>query len=336
MASKPNQVPVINTLRAIAALMVCVFHFSWHRDKTGLLYDESNPIQYFGWQGHIGVYVFFVISGFVIPLSMWYGRYHIINFFRFVAKRLLRLHPPFLATLAIMAVMAICFAIKDNESLILDWSRIIHNFFLTAKFFDEDWYQDVYWTLAIEFQYYLLIGLLYPLFILNRTWISVLLFIPFILSAHLFDHDTGKHVIFYHAPVFAMGIALFLYHVKKISGLVLVLLIAVCMVDMRFEISPEVAVACTLTAYAIAVMTWHGRIVDFLGKISYSLYLIHGLTGGQFLYFTARYAHNFWTQTLLLLAALAVSIFFAWIFYRVVEEPSIRWSQLVKYRKREA
>src|SRR5690606_26975403 len=128
---------------------------------------------------------------------------------------------------------------------------------------------------------------------------------------------------------------LFLHHVKKINDFVLVLIIAACMVDMRFEISPEVAVACSLTAFAIAVMNWHSRIMDFLGKVSYSLYLIHGLVGGQFLYFTARYAHNFWTQTLLLIVALGISIFFSWIFYRVVEEPSIRWSQKIKYKKRE-
>lgn len=300
-----------------------------------MLYDETNPVRYFGWQGHIGVYVFFVISGFVIPLSMWYSRYRIINFLRFLAKRLLRLHPPFLATLAIMAIMAICFAIKDGEALVIDLSRIIHNFLLSAKFFDKDWYQDVYWTLAIEFQYYILIGLLYPLFVLKRTWISVLLLIPLILSAHLFDHLTGKHVFFYHAPVFVMGIGLFLHHIKKINDWVLVLIIAACMVDIRFEISPEVAVACSITAFAIAVMTWHNRVMDFLGNISYSLYLIHGLTGGQFLYFTARYAHNFWTQSLLLIAALGVSIFFSWIFYKVIEVPSIRWSQMVKYKKKD-
>lgn len=333
MASKPNQVPVINTLRAIAALMVCVFHFSWHRDVTGLLYDDENLVRFYGWQGHIGVYVFFVISGFVIPLSMWYSRYHIINFFRFVAKRMVRLHPPFVLTLVIMGIMAICFAIKDGEPILTDWSRIVHNFFLTAKFFDEDWYQDVYWTLAIEFQYYLLIGLLFPLFVLKRKWISILLFIPFILSAHLFDHITGKHVIFYHAPVFAMGIALFLYHIERINGLFLVLIIAGCMIDIRYEISPEVAVACSITAYAIAALNWNNKMFNFLGKISYSLYLIHGLTGGQFLYFTARYADGFWSQTFLLIAALGVSIFFSWIFYRVIEEPSIKWSQRIKYKK---
>ncbi len=332
MASKSDQVSVINTLRAIAALMVCIFHFSWHRDKFGMLYDEDNIIRYLGWQGHIGVYVFFVISGFVIPLSMWHGRYRPVNFFRFVAKRMARLHPPFVATLLIMAIMAVCFAIKDREALVIDWSRIFHNFFLTAKFFDKQWYQDVYWTLAIEFQYYLLIGLLFPLFILKRMWISVLLFIPFILSAHLFDHNTGKHVIFYHAPVFAMGIALFLHYVKKINDLVLVLIIAACMVDIRYEISPEVALACSLTAFAIAAIKIQSKNFDFLGKISYSLYLIHGLTGGQFLYFTSKYATSFWTQTLLLIAALSLSVFFSWIFYRVVEEPSIRWSQKIKYK----
>ncbi|HEY8405223.1 MAG TPA: acyltransferase [Flavobacteriales bacterium] len=335
MSSKSNQLPIINTLRAIAALMVCVFHFSWHSDETGMLYPEDNFIRYYGWQGHIGVYVFFVISGFVIPLSMWYGRYHLRDFFRFIAKRLVRLHPPFVLTLVVMALLAVCYSWVDGTLLVIDVKRILHNFFLTAEFFDVQWYQGIYWTLAIEFQYYLLIGLLFPLFSWKPSWISVLFFIPFLLSAHFFDHQTGKHIIFFHAPVFAMGIALFLHHIKHINGAALVLIMACCMVETRYELSPEIAVATSITSYAIACMNWHNRVLDFVGKVSYSLYLTHGISGGTFLYATARYAESFVAKTVLLVLTLLVSIAGAWIFYKIIEEPSIRWSKRIRYKWRD-
>jgi peptidoglycan/LPS O-acetylase OafA/YrhL len=333
VSSKSNQLPIINTLRAIAALMVCVFHFSWHKDDSGTLFDENNIIRHYAWQGHIGVYVFFVISGFVIPLSMWYGRYRLQDFFRFIAKRMVRLHPPFVLTLLIMGFLAVCYAFVDGTPIVMDIKRIVHNFFLTARFAGVEWYQDIYWTLAIELQYYLLIGLLFPLFTLKESWISVLLFIPFLISAHFFGHTTGKHIIFYHAPVFAMGIALFLYHIKKINGAALVIIMACCMIETRYELSPEIAVASSITAFAIACMNWHNRVSDFIGNVSYSLYLTHGLTGGTFLYLTARYAESFVAKTTLLILALLISIGCSWLFYKVIEDPSIRWSQRIKYKR---
>jgi peptidoglycan/LPS O-acetylase OafA/YrhL len=329
---KPShEVHIINTLRALAALMVSYYHFAWHSDPTGYLFSEDNPFKYYGYQGQVGVYVFFVISGFVIPYALYYGKYDIKNFFRFLAKRMARLHPPFVASMLLFAVLAIGYAAKDGQFPDPNWHRIIHNFFLTARFVDLPWYEDVYWTLAIEFQYYVLIGLIFPLLVNKREWIGYLVIMLFVLSAQLFDHDQ-KHFIFFHAPVFTAGIALFLHRVKRINDLQFIALLGWCMIETRYEIGPEVAVALAFTAAAVVMLKWHNKVTDFLGNISYSLYLIHGFVGCQFLYFTARYTETTLEKVGLLLAAFALSIAASWLFYWAFEIPSVRWSKKIKYK----
>ena len=326
-----NEVHIINTLRAVAALMVCFYHFTWHSDPTGWFFPEDNPVRYFGYQGQVGVYVFFVISGFIIPYALYQGRYTIKNFFRFVAKRLARLHPPFIASMLLFAVLAIGYALKEQEMVKPDWFRIIHNFFLTAKFVDVPWYEDVYWTLAIEFQYYVLIALIFPLLIHKNQSITYLTLILFVLTSQFFDHDR-KHIIFFHAPVFTAGIALFLHRVNRLNDLQFIALLGWCMIETRYEIGPEVAVALSITAASVVMLNWRNKVTDFLGNISYSLYLIHGFVGCQFLYFTARYTHSFMEKIGMLLLAFALSIGASWLFYRAFEIPSVRWSKKIKYK----
>lgn len=326
-----GEVAIINTLRGLAAMMVCFYHFAWHFDPTGPFFSEENPIKYYGYQGQVGVYVFFVISGFVIPYALFQSRYTIKNFFRFVIKRIARLHPPFVASMILFGVLAIAYTIKEGQDVQPDWFRIMHNFFLSARFVDTPWYNDVYWTLAIEFQYYLLIALIFPLLVYKKQWIGFLVLVAFVYSAHFFDHDR-KHFIFFHAPIFTAGIALFMHRVKRINDLQFIALLGACMIETRYEVGPEVALTVALTSAAVVVMTWHNKVTDFLGKISYSLYLIHGFVGCQFLYFTARYTHTIWEKIGLLLAAFALSIFASWLFYLAFEIPSVRWSKRVRYK----
>jgi peptidoglycan/LPS O-acetylase OafA/YrhL len=330
--STGREVHIIGTLRALAAVMVSFYHFVWHSDPTGYFFAEDNPVRYYGYQGQVGVYVFFVISGFIIPYAMFYGKYSLKNFWRFLSKRLLRLHPPFIASMLLFAVLAIGYAIKEEQWMEVDWPRIIHNFFLTAKFVDLPWYEDVYWTLAIEFQYYVLVALIFPLIAFRKQWISFVTLMAFVLSARFFDHETGKHFIFFHAPVFAAGIAVFMQRVKLINDFQFIVLLGWCMIEARYEIGPEVAVALALTAASIVALKWYNKVTDFLGDISYSLYLIHGFVGCQFLYFTARYAVNIWEKLGLLLFVFAISVGASWLFYKAFEVPAVRWSKKIKYK----
>ena len=91
-------IAVVNALRGLAALWVAWYHV------TGLLQPESNLLATLGRYGFMGVQVFFVVSGFVIPYALHRAHYQLPQYPRFLAKRLLRLHPPYLAVVATIAL----------------------------------------------------------------------------------------------------------------------------------------------------------------------------------------------------------------------------------------
>jgi peptidoglycan/LPS O-acetylase OafA/YrhL len=85
-------------LRFLAAMMVVVSHSFW-------LYERSNPLAVAGGQfgiGPIAVYMFFVISGFLITAS-WQNSQQVFAFF---AKRLLRILPA-LTVVTLLTVLVV-------------------------------------------------------------------------------------------------------------------------------------------------------------------------------------------------------------------------------------
>src|ERR1039457_3836957 len=73
----------IDCLRGIAAFAVCCCHAI----KQGPLSSSTH----YGW---LGIYVFFVVSGFVIPFSLWRGGLTLGGFFTVFAKTMCWLAPP--------------------------------------------------------------------------------------------------------------------------------------------------------------------------------------------------------------------------------------------------
>lgn len=67
------------------------------------------------------------------------------------------------------------------------------------------------------------------------------------------------------------------------------------------------------------------RPVRFLGQISFSLYLTHAILFGGFAVLLPKIGiHNGWAQSLI---ALVTAFVFAWLFYLIIERPSMHWSR---------
>jgi peptidoglycan/LPS O-acetylase OafA/YrhL len=88
----------IDALRGAAALSVAWFHL------TNTFAGASREAGAAGW---LGVDCFFVISGFVIPLSLHRAGHGLAQFPAFMAKRLIRIEPPYLASLALVVALQV-------------------------------------------------------------------------------------------------------------------------------------------------------------------------------------------------------------------------------------
>src|SRR3989344_379820 len=101
LIGKNRHIPILDSLRAIAALSVCFYHFVC--GPIDFITNEG-VLDFFSF-GKYGVQLFFVISGFVIPWSISSSNYEIKRYFHFLLKRFLRLEPPYIFSIILVVIL---------------------------------------------------------------------------------------------------------------------------------------------------------------------------------------------------------------------------------------
>lgn len=163
----------VDYVRGSAAFLVLFFHAT----NTVNNYPTAEWLRVSGSVGHFGVEAFFVISGFIIPYSMERAGYRLKNIASFFTKRLIRVEPAYFLSIifSILTGVLVNFYYQKELYVYTPEQVFSHLFYLT-NFLGYEWINPVYWTLAIEFQFYILISLFYPIIFNSR-----LRFIAFLL-----------------------------------------------------------------------------------------------------------------------------------------------------------
>lgn len=282
----------------------------------------------------IGVEVFFVISGFVIPYALLRLPFKFEHYGGYLLKRLVRIEPAYLASIALILVLnyiSTLFPIYQGDPFSISGFNILLHLGYLVEFFDGTWLNPVYWTLAIEFQYYLVIGVLLILWNRNQKYLTIAtLFLFFAMS--FIPQDTVRFLR--HTDIFSIGIVCAFYkkeYIDKILFLVLVVIIGVVIYIHHSYVITILSVGATL---GIAFLNRFGnfKILIFFGNISYSLYLLHVPVGGRIINLSKRLPLDNFGKSLVIFVALLVSIFAAWLFYIVIEKPSHRLSRKIRLK----
>lgn len=317
--------PVINLLRGIAALLVAIYHFTNFSFHDAFIFQEYPWLLSTGEIGLQGVYIFFVISGVVIPISLYSGGFKPRAFHRYIARRWVRIEIPYIATIGLVLLIAAFFAWKNQESFVIEPVRLLHHLSYSVPFTEYEWYNVIFWTLAIEFQYYLVIGVLYPLLTSRTKWIMLMALLLFGCSVLLVPNDK---FVFFFAPIFVLGILVFLRRAERISAFeqwsYSLLMIPLILYFHSFTIT----VFSVLTALVITFVNVKKENY-WLGDISYSFYLTHGLIGGNVLYLLVRFSDNFWAKVVMVALALVLSLIFAHFFWKWIEDPARKLSKRI-------
>ena len=321
----PNQrLDIVNTLRAFAALWVAWGHLS---------YGQTKWLNWSGRYGYTGVYIFFVISGFIIPYSLYRSGYHPADFVRFIGKRCIRLYPPYLVSIPItlLAANVILPPIFHRGEIHVTGRLLVDHLFYLNDFVGAPWINTVYWTLAIEFQWYLVAGLLYGLFASRSALVR---FVPVALAMAAYFLTTGDRVISHTLPIFLIGVFVFQYKAGLIGWRRLLCLMAVMVWAMRWPTGWLVASLSAATGLLIAFCSFRHRIADFLGNVSYSVYLLHLPVGVSIVGWLSHsmYGSGSYIGVLDMVGLLA-SIGAAVVLYRWVEKPAQDWSSRIRFVK---
>ena len=155
----PNLLPArlvsIDALRGVAAIGVVLYHTNATPgvDRSLLFGDAVDDAMFLG---KYGVWLFFVISGFCIHLQ--WARAQVqpgaqpLTFGEFWRRRIRRLYPPYLATLAFYIALRISTGALQMDGLSA-WQVFLHLFMLqTLDPRALSTMNNVYWTLAVEEQ----------------------------------------------------------------------------------------------------------------------------------------------------------------------------------------
>ena len=172
ISSRFSRLNSVDALRGAAALGVVLYHTVGPNAQFGprilrWLATPALPLIRFG---YVGVFLFFVISGFCIHLSRAKARAESkpsVSFTAFWKRRFRRLYPPYLIALILYLAIA-AFTTKFELTPFYVWDVISH-LFMIHNLDSHTVYRinGVFWTLAIEEQLYLAYFLL---LFLRRRW----------------------------------------------------------------------------------------------------------------------------------------------------------------------
>lgn len=344
--SKNQRIPILDSFRAIAIIMVLFFHYASRRAD---LYSYGDKYDYFA-MGRMGVEFFFMISGFVILFTLE----HTNNFFQFWKNRIIRLLPSMI--IASLLTFFI-FNLFDKEILFAN-SHKLKNVLVSCTFvkpqvlnmltdfqYDFAYTNGSYWSLWPEVQFYAYISLLYFLskkyfvksFIITST---ILITIRFLVS-HVYVKNgfvTFVKTIFNwfdlveNLPYFCIGVVFYLVYksereFQKIQNIV-ILFVAFVLVFLvyKFHNSLETLLCIVLFVSSFLLLIYIPSSLRFLenralykiGISSYFLYLIHENTGIFIL--TKFEIKNTDFQFILPLIVMFVMIVFSYFFTIKIEK----------------
>jgi peptidoglycan/LPS O-acetylase OafA/YrhL len=300
----------INGLRAIAALSVVVFHLNFSFKEFYHL-PNLRTVDLAGF----GVTIFFAISGFLITYLLLEEKKRLyINIKKFYTRRVLRIWPLYYLFLAISLLTAFIFNVGKIES-----SALFYYVFMAANipfiFSFALPFLGHYWSIGVEEQFYLL----WPWVIKRsenvlRTLISIaiglillrLLFryieykwgfsVPYaIIHINRFDcmviGAIGGYLA-YNKPYLIERLSQPIYQI--VSWLIIILLFF-----NKFHIAS--VIDHEIVSFATVILIINGSfnpkplinlensVLDFLGRISYGIYIIHQLV----IFYTAQLLNRF-------------------------------------------
>jgi len=320
---------LITEFRGLAALMVLLFHFI---SVSNNFLNNMMLVELFHYAKY-GVQVFFVISGFILTISLINSNYEIKNISTFLLKRFIRIEPPYIFSIILILSLIYIKCLIQNASTddYFCWPQVFLHLCYFIPFSDYPWLSIVYWTLAIEFQFYLLLSLVYPLLNISKF---VRFTILSLLSMLVFFNDIILHIeLFGWIPVFVSGICLaYLSRDIEILDYKLILLILLCDLLVAQNNGLDIALVILITQLAI----FRGKpmkinFLYFLGGISYSIYLTHTIIGFLLINMAFKLGDNVIYRTTAFVIICFLVVVFGYYFNKFFEQPFQKIARKIKY-----
>lgn len=311
-----HRITELDGLRGIAALAVVLYHYT---TRFGQRFNSDLTTRVWEFEyGPYGVNLFFIISGFVIFMTIE----KVKNPGEFVYKRFIRLYPTFW-----FCVFLTFFIIKYFGPLELrrSTSELFFNLSMLPGLFDTWPVDGVYWSLLIELCFYAVMLLLLLFRLIPRIKYVGMAFLLFYFLVSVWHKYYPE---LYYGSLFLMGISFYKIW-KRDRNWVWHFQVLICLIlsltapdRLDFIITALFCALFYLLVYRQAGFLRFRPLV-FIGEISYALYLIHQNIGHTIQLTLIR--EGITNYYLLLLWPIFTMVLLAWLITRYFEKPVIAY-----------
>ncbi len=314
-----NRFLEIDALRGFAAISVVIYHYTARYIK---LYPSDFDHYFKLLHGNLGVELFFIISGFVIFLTVQKTE----TPFRFLIKRFIRLYPTYWICLLFSYIITNSYGLQGKETTFYD---LLINFSMLQYGLLVPSIDGVYWSLFHELMFYFLIAFSFKFVKTKKLYVFTGLWLILYIINGIY-HIRGVNLILNleYAPLFISG--MYFYKLttekKKLETLLIPLVSFILYVVFNESIEENIII---FFIFSLFYLNAYGKLkfiaykpLLFLGSISYALYLIHQNLG--YILLNELYAY-FGNYQILIIIPLIVSILLAYVITEYLEKPILNY-----------
>jgi peptidoglycan/LPS O-acetylase OafA/YrhL len=316
----------VDALRGLASLSVVIFHAYEGNHLTDLAAQMPSWLIPLLFQGNIGVPIFFVLSGFVIAYSLRDRAMTPANVGRFMFKRSIRLDPPYWVAIAVSIGFSVLAAavIKGRSQEQFSIIQIVAHLCYAQDILGLNDINIAFWTLCLEVQFYFVFALL----LLLPRWTFFLAFTISLLWP--LGIPPPLHQGLFPSLWYGFLLGVLAYWAWNETRLIPAFAVYVGLIAISGALRADTfAITCAITSTILLAVglrnnmtIWNWRWLQFLGTISYSLYLLHNpITGAVFRAGFLLTGRTAMTEAIWWPVSLACCIFAASALWYWVERP---------------
>jgi peptidoglycan/LPS O-acetylase OafA/YrhL len=305
LRSNDRDLASLDALRGLAITLVLISHFI----PTATAEGHSIAVGF----GNAGVILFFFLSGFLMDRT--FSREPRIV--PYVIKRAMRILPMYWLSIVLIFTIEAGWTMRD----------VFANLTFTTFAFHVIRMSGVYWTLYIEVLFYALVPVLW--FAGARaTYLAP--YALLVLYGCFWCIGWQLSAAPFYLIYCLLGMQIGLWARDKLGARAALIAMASGIVGSSAlpAVSPLLGLApllCGALLYVALTYPFRNGILEFFGRISYSLYLLHAIFGTALLFAMLRSGYDPWLAAL---AAVAFSFALSVVSYLVVERPTIRLGKI--------
>jgi len=281
-----NRYQELDALRGIAALITVLFHFTMH----------SEYAKYGFFIGITGVDLFFIISGFVIFMSV----NHVSSRKEFIVNRITRLFPTYWTSVTLTFLVMLIVANYNDAFATISFIQYFGNLTMFQHYFGIQDLDGPYWSLIIELLFYIFIIIIFKK--IDKIVLIGLAVLVFILLIYILPGTAlwpyylqirAAIPLLNHFALFFAGI-LFYKLMKENDYKLVYYLLLVGLYFYHINGQSHDSIFIDYDRYSLTILSYFilftlfvnnklsfivSKTTIFLGKISFALYLVHQYIG---------------------------------------------------------